>query len=266
MTRGGLRLGILGNPAKHSLSPALHRAALADLAIEGSYEAWEVDAEGAKQVLDDLRSGSIDGCNVTMPFKGLAFEYVDRRSDLADRTGSVNTVVAADGELVGHNTDVGGIVGAWQHRDLPVDGRVMVLGAGGAAAAALVALDDRDVVVAARSEAAARAVIRKTRSRGTVVAWGTPIAGAVVNATPIGMNGHVHPPAVVAAATAWFEMVYAHGSTDAELSCLENGKPVSSGTDMLLHQAVLAFRIWTGQQPSFDAMADALPVIQQPQN
>lgn len=261
MTHKRLRLGILGNPANHSLSPALHRAALANLAIKGSYDAWEVDVDGAKQVLEDLRRGSIDGCNVTMPFKGLAFDYMDRRSELAERTGAVNTVVAADGELVGHNTDVGGIVGAWRYRHLPADGRVMVLGAGSAAAAALVALDDRNVVVAARSEEAARAVIRKTGSRGDVVAWGTPVAGVVVNATPIGMNGTQHTPAVVEAATGWFEMVYAHGTTDAERTCLESGKPVSSGTDMLLHQAVLAFRIWTGRQPSFDAMAAALPLV-----
>jgi len=254
----GLRLGILGRPATHSLSPAIHNAALIAMGIMGTYEAWDVDAEGARVRLGEIRTGRFDGCNVTMPYKRLAFDVVDERSDLATRTGAVNTVTRADRVLIGHNTDVAGITGAWARRKLPDEGPVLILGAGGAAAAAAVALSDREIVVSARCEDDANRLLDTTATAGRTVPWGTPIVGVVVNATPIGMNGECHDRGLVDSATGWFEMVYAHGETPGERQSRTDGKPVVSGTDMLVYQAIAAFELWTGKTPNIEVMLRAL--------
>jgi shikimate dehydrogenase len=263
VTRDGFRLGIIGRPATHSLSPAIHKAALAAAGLTGTYTPWDLRPDEARNRLREIREGEFDGCNVTMPYKRLAYEFVDVRSELARRTGAVNTVTRSGARLVGHNTDVAGVTGAWTHRCLPVDGPVLLLGAGGAAAAAAVALSGRDLVVSARSQENARRLLTMTAVNGRTVSWGSAVEGVVVNATPVGMNGENHVAAVVDAATGWFEMVYARGETPAEIQCERARKPVASGTDMLIHQAVAAFELWTGRVPSIDVMIKAVQAEEQ---
>jgi shikimate dehydrogenase len=258
VTVGRFHLGIIGRPAAHSLSPAIHRAALVAAGLSGTYTAWDVDESLARQRLQDIRSGTFDGCNVTMPYKSLAFDLVDDHSDLAIRTEAVNTVTRSESGLTGHNTDVAGVIGAWDALGLPGDDPVLILGAGGAAAAAVVALTGREIIVSARSEADAEVLLARTAAQGRIVPWGSAAAAVVVNATPIGMAGEQHVAEVVDNATGWFEMVYAYGATDAERRCLRAGKPVVSGTDMLIYQAVAAFELWTGVKPDAHVMVAAL--------
>jgi shikimate dehydrogenase len=243
-----MRLAVLGDPVEHSLSPAIHQAAFQAEGIAGSYTARRVDAAGLEQAFDEIRRGDLDGANVTMPHKHLAGELCDVLAPEAARTAAVNTLVRVGSSIVGHNTDVAGVTAAWRWASLPTSGPVLVLGAGGAAAAALVALEQRILTVSARSEVRAAALLDRIGVTGDVVAWGVAIPGAVVvNATPVGMHGEPADAEVVAGASGWFEMAYGSGPTPAVAACRDRGVPVSEGPDMLLAQALESFRLWTGR-------------------
>lgn len=250
-----LRLAVLGDPVSHSRSPAIHRAALAAAGIDGTYEAVRVDAEGMRSRADDIRSGALDGANITMPHKRLAFELSDAVAPEAARAASVNTWVREGGVIHGHSTDVVGIREAWAKRRLPSEGSVVVLGSGGAAAAALVALEGRRIFVSARRQDAARTLVERVGVDAEVLDWGTPVPGAVVvNCTPLGMGGERLPidgPAGI------FDMAYGRGSTPAVRHGLEAGLPVVDGIDLLVAQAAASFRLWTGREPDLEAMETA---------
>jgi shikimate dehydrogenase len=242
-----VRLAVVGSPVAHSLSPVIHTAALAACGIAGSYVAIDCDAAGFRDVVASIRSGELDGCNVTMPHKRLAADLVDSRSALAERVGAVNTIVR-DGEgLVGHNTDVVGIMKASEAAELPLDAPVLILGAGGAAAAAVLAYSGRSLTVSARRRQAAVAMIESVGVTAEIVDFGEPVPGAVVvNATPLGMHGEHLPEALLASASGLFEMPYASGTTPATAEMRRTDRPVAVGEDMLVAQALESFRLWTG--------------------
>lgn len=252
-----MRLALLGDPVAHSLSPAIHRAALAACGLEGTYEARRVDAAGVRLAFDEIRYGSLHGANVTMPHKHLAFSVAESLSQDALRTGAVNTLQRWEGAVRGSNTDVAGILDAWSGAGLP-DAPALILGAGGAAAAALVALGGRTLHISARRSDTAEALVARTRSEAEIVAWGRAVPGAVVvNATALGMEGEQLPPGVVAAATGLLEMPYASGPTPAEREAARLGLPVANGIDMLVGQAAASFTLWTGLAAPRGVMTEA---------
>ncbi len=254
-----MRLAVLGDPIDHSLSPIIHRAALEAAGIDGTYEAIRADVDRLRLAIDQIRHGTLTGINVTMPLKEAAFQAVDRVTEVALRTGAVNTIWAAEGSVFGDNTDVAGIVGAWRFGGLPEAGPVLVLGAGGAAAAAVVATAERPVHVAARRSERAVSLLDRTRVRGRVVDWGTPVDGAVVvNATPVGMDGKGRlPEPVLEAASGLLDMVYHTEPTAAVRFADERGLPRVDGITMLVHQGVDAFARWTGVRPPAELMERA---------
>ena len=114
-----MRLVLLGDPVAHSRSPAIQRAALAAAGILGSYEARRVDAAGVYRACAEIRAGTLRGANVTMPHKRVAAAAADRLAPAAARCGAVNTLVGEQGEVVGHNTDVSGLLAVWQRAGMP---------------------------------------------------------------------------------------------------------------------------------------------------
>jgi len=254
-----VNLVLLGDPVEHSRSPAIHVAALTAAGIEGSYQARKVDRSGLVTAVAEVRYGRLDGGNVTMPHKEAAFDAVDRVSEMALRTGAVNTLVHREGMAFGDNTDVAGILTIWRDAGLSMTAPVLVLGSGGAAAAALVALADRHLHIAARSPDAAGALLERTRVDGEVLEWGTGVDGAiVVNATPIGMEAEVLPDAMLANASGLVDFPYGELQTPAVGEIAGRGLPVADGRDMLLAQASASFELWTGVAAPIDAMRAAL--------
>ncbi len=253
-----MKLAVLGSPVAHSLSPVIHNAALDASGIPGRYTARDVDREGLVAAIEELRAGALDGANVTMPHKSAAFGLCDRAEAHGRRAGAVNTLVTVGGAVVGHNTDVRGIRTAWVWAGLAPEGPVLVLGAGGAAAAAVLALEDRPLTLSARRPEAASSLLGALGVNGRVAEFGTPVPGAtVVNATPLGMGGEELPEPVLARCAGLFEMAYGAGPTPAERAVAAASGPVSSGVDMLLAQAAAAFRLWTGREPPLEAMRAA---------
>ena len=193
-----LRLAVLGNPVAHSLSPLIQSAALEFAEIEGTYIHRQVDDEGMARAAAEIRDGRLDGANVTMPHKALAARLADRLSPVAERCGGANTLWREGDRLCAHTTDPDGVRFAWEYAGLPNDVPVLVLGAGGAAAAALIALEGRRCRVSARREEAAVALVDRVAPEALVIGWGMAVPGAVVvNATPLGRAGESLPYGVV---------------------------------------------------------------------
>jgi len=259
-----VRLAVVGDPVDHSLSPAIHNAALRTLGIEGSYVGHRVDATGMVDVVRDLLGGVLDGVNVTMPHKRLAARLVTRLAAEARRTDAVNALTRVGDEAVGHNTDVAGMVEAWGRAGLPVDRPVMVLGSGGAAAAALMALEmigAGPIGVVARSASSAHDLIDRLGVDSSVQPFGgTGFDGAViVNATPLGMRGELLPVPLEEVA-GLFDMAYGTEPTPAVAAAVASAIPVADGVSMLLGQAAQSFRLWTGRPAPLDAMRAAVEV------
>lgn len=256
-----MKLAIFGSPVGHSLSPAMHRAALAHIGVDGDYETREVDHAEFLRGLTDLRDGSLHGANVTMPYKILAHDLCDTLSTQAALIGAVNTLHVGERGLIGNNTDIDGVIYAFAHAQLPDRDRVSVLGAGGAAAAALVALAGREVHVVARRPEFAQALVDRLDTGATVISWGDPVpSGVIVNATSLGMRGEMLPPAAMESATGLLDMAYGVAPTPAVLALRSRGLPVADGLDMLVGQAVGCFRIWSGEDVEpliFQAAAEA---------
>ncbi len=257
-----MRFAIVGDPVDHSLSPVIQQAGFDALGIDAEYTRLRVERGAFDRVVTMLRTGDLDGVNVTMPHKGDAFAAVDVRTDVAARTGAVNTItVRPDGALVGTNTDVAGVNHALSIIDTGASTPVLVLGGGGAAAAAVVACSSRPIFVATRRRDAAAAVLRTTATTGTYLHWGQGVAGAVVvNATPLGMHGESLPEPTLATASALIDMTYGSGITPACAWASEHGIPLADGLDMLLGQAYAAFETFTGQPAPREAMAASVAV------
>jgi len=253
-----VRLVLLGDPVAHSRSPAIQRAALAAAGIPGSYEARRVDARGVYLAAAEIRAGDLRGANVTMPHKQVAAAAADRLSAAAARCGAVNTLVGEEGEVVGHNTDVPGLLAAGERAGIRRGLPVLVLGGGGAAAAALVALAGGGVSIATRRPGAGEALAATLGVAATGVPWGRPQPGyVVVNATPLGMEGEPLPPGVVEEAAGLIDLPYGREPTPAVLLARARGLPVADGLDHLVAQAALSFELWAGVPAPLGAMEAA---------
>ncbi len=253
-----MKLAVLGSPVEHSLSPVMHNAALAAAGVCGEYVAIDVDENALRAVVDSMREGQLHGANVTMPHKAFAHDLCDTLSPWAERIGAVNTLTMLDPNLIGDNTDVVGIRTAWKWANLPMSGAVTVFGSGGAAAAAVVALADRDLSVVARRPAEAEAMVARSGINATVWGLGSRVpSGVLVNATPIGMKGEPLPVELIDSASGLFEMAYGNEPTPAVQTMRSRGRPVAEGLDMLIGQAVASFNIWTGISVDPDVMRAA---------
>lgn len=257
-----MRFAIVGDPVDHSRSPAIHNAAFAALGIDATYDFLRTPADSFAEVVDQLRSGALTGVNVTMPLKAAAFEAVDIRSPLAERTRAVNTITKQGSSLFGTNTDVAGVEHAFNVTGVPDDSALLLLGAGSAAGAAVVAAEGRPLFVSSRSPASGEALLSRTGATGVVVPWGEGVAGSVVvNATPLGMHGESLPLAPLATCAAFIDMTY--GTTDPPSVALVRGQglPVADGLDMLVGQALEAFTVFTGRPAPAHAIESAARMV-----
>ncbi len=256
---------MLGDPVEHSLSPRIQAAALRSAGVDGIYEARRVDTAGMTQAVAEVRQGILTGANVTMSHKRLAWDLVDRHLGSAGRVGAVNTLVRDDGRVGGANTDIDGVRFAWERAGLQWSAPVLVLGAGGAAAAALLATEGRServMISARRSERANRLVEQLGMHAVSVIPWGdldpVPAGAIVVNATPLGMQGERLPSGLVARAGGLFEMAYGSGDSPALQDAYSRQLRIAGPIDMLIGQAAASFELWLDRTADVDAMYAAL--------
>lgn len=257
------RAFVIGHPIGHSRSPLIHGTWLDAYGIAGSYEAIDVEPAALPALIDRLRAGEFVGGNVTIPLKEAVLALCDSVDPLARTIGAVNTLVADAGKVHGFNTDFMGFLGnldqaapGWSDRLE----RAIVLGAGGAARAVLVALKHRGI--------GAIHVLNRTpeRARGLAGEIGGPLCagslddfatlapntGLLVNTTAIGMHGtqfdrlaldRLPKSAIVT------DIVYSPLETPLLVDAKAHGLRAVDGLGMLLHQAVPGFEAWFGVRP-----------------
>lgn len=252
------RFALLGDPVGHSRSPEIHRALLALSGNQGEYLAIRADRTRLTDAVADLRDGVWDGLNVTMPLKSDAAELADQVEPGAARSGSVNTLARSGATIRGHSTDAIAFVEVMNRPGFASSPAVLVLGAGGSAAAALASLGrGANVYISARREDRAHELAK--RLGGDVAAWGAAVAGSVViNTTPIGMSGETLPPGVLDAASGLIDLPYGTGETPASAQARRRGLPVVDGHEFLLRQAIASFHLWTGTDVEFEEAVHAL--------
>jgi shikimate dehydrogenase len=271
---------VIGDPVRHSLSPAIHNAGFRALDLDWVYVAFEVPEGQGRAAVKAMRTLGIDGLNVTMPHKSAVASAVDRLSPTAKALGAVNTVVRVGDELVGESTDGEGFVNALRDDEGvdPAGKRFLVVGAGGAARAVVKAVADAgaaEVVVAARKADRAGACARLAGPVGRVgTAEEVDGVDVIVNATPLGMHEvralpgtSVLPvdPARLAPGQLVADLVYNPLVTPLVAAARERGVAAVNGVGMLIHQAAIAFRLWTGEDPPMASMsAGALAALANP--
>lgn len=272
--------GIIGHPLEHTLSPAMHNAAYEVMGVDCVYVPLHVvDECDLLVVLAAVRSLPFVGVNVTMPYKETVLCLCDEVAETATLAGAVNTIQCHDGRLIGYNTDGRGLVEALA-ADAGFDpsGRnVVLLGAGGAAAAALISLalaHANGITVLNRDEGRARALVDRVSGQlaGAELSSGSLTddaelavreADLVVNATPLGM--HAGDPSPVPAS--WLrrgqvvaDMVYGPLTTSLVSAAQEAGAVALDGLGMLVCQGATAIEIWhaeAGVQAPRDVMRAA---------
>jgi shikimate dehydrogenase len=257
---------VIGSPIRHSLSPAIYNAAFAATGLDWAFAAFEVTADAVPDAFRGMRALGIQGLSVTMPCKEAAAASVDECEPAAARLGAVNSVQLVDGRLVGRNTDGAGFIDSLRvdaHVD-PAGQRCVVLGAGGAARAVILALADAgaEVAVVARTPERAERAAALAGPHGRVAAADVlGDADLVVNATPVGMAGdpglpldpsRLRPGLVVA------DLVYHPRETPLLREARARGAVVVGGIGMLVHQAAHQFVAWTGVAAPLEAMQAAV--------
>ena len=259
------RLWLLGQGIEHSPSPAMHNAALRACGLDWEYSIRDVAPAEVRDVVDELRAGRAVGCNVTIPHKRAVAALCDSLQSDAASTGSVNTVVRGDdGALTGHNTDARGFENALRHDGLwPEAGTAaLVLGAGGAAAAVVLALSRAGIRVAQsarRREAAGTRIPFVAWERHAVLdALAGPVPALLVNATPAALGDLPVDVAALPDTKTVVDLRYRYGPDDLVPAARARGLRAAGGLEMLLQQAMLSFTLWTGLDAPADVARRAL--------
>jgi shikimate dehydrogenase len=272
-------LGLIGSPIKSSAAPFMHEAAAEAAGLRAHYRL--IDIPGADQsklraLMEGVRLLGFSGVNVTFPYKEAVVPLLDCLTSTAAAIEAVNTVVVRDGKLIGHNTDATGFAQAFcQVLGSPGDAPIVVIGAGGvgrAIAFAMAEIGARELrlVDTAAGKAAALAdrlsacITRMTARAYADLPEALHGAGGVINATPVGMlpdRGNPVPPALIHD-TMWVaDAVYTPLWTPLLRAAQARGARVMTGRELSIHQAIDAFRLFTGVEPSQERIASAFDAV-----
>ena len=266
------RVGLIGYPVSHSLSPAMHNAAFQSLGMtDWHYDAMEIPPDIVRHGVSEPRQHGYIGINITIPHKQAVMRYC-KPDALARAVGAVNTIDFRTD--IGTNTDVPGLIEDLQAHNVPLKGEtVIVLGAGGAARAAVYGLwqAGAQVIVVNRTPEKAQAMLTELTISGGVLNVGVlsmaealnASASLIVNSTPVGMYPHTD-------ASPWsedlpfpegitvYDMIYRPAKTRLMAQAEAHGGRAIGGLGMLVRQGAAAFEIWTGRPAPLDVMFAAV--------
>jgi 3-dehydroquinate dehydratase / shikimate dehydrogenase len=259
--------GVVGDPASHSLSPAIMNTALRRENVNAVYLA--LHAKTLKDLLACVRDIPIHGLSITMPYKQAILEHLDNTDSHTSKIGACNTVVRAqDGKLYGFNTDTAGVVRPLEQRITLEGARILVLGAGGAARAAVFGLKERgcEVFILNRSSAPAQKLARQAKARSVKRPDLKKLSfDVIINATPVGMANTRESPLNENEINARyvFDMIYDPAETRLMKMAKERGAQVIPGIEMFVQQAARQFEIWTGKPAPWDDMLRVVTIALQ---
>ena len=274
-----MRVGLIGNPVKHSISPRFQQAAFDAVGMSARYEAWEVPPDQLGAVVASLRSPDCLGANVTIPHKQAVRSFLDRIDPVAEAIGAVNTIVHANDELIGYNTDVVGFTRSLRD-DAGVDlaGKVVgVVGAGGAARAVVAAAltgGARAIILAARRIEQARDLASELSSLNRSASILEPVrlaeavcsltkAAILVNTTPVGMAHRADENEIPISVDVFrseilvCDLIYNPPRTALLAAAAARGAQILNGLPMLVYQGASAWELWTGRSAPVELMRHA---------
>lgn len=267
-------IGVIGDPVGHSRSPLMHNAALEHLELDAVYVAFHVTPARLKDAVRAIRALDLTGLNVTVPHKERILPLLDQVTSRARLIGAVNTIYRRGDELHGDNTDATGFLRALRDAGFkPRRRRAIVIGAGGAARAAVAALHEAGAagITVVNRGAARRRSLAAQFARAFVEVETADLdllrdeealarAHLVVNTTSLGWQDEKFPPLAYKATAPdclFYDLIYGK-ETDFLAKGRAAGRPTLDGLSMLLHQGAAAFTLWTGQTAPLDVMACAL--------
>ncbi len=272
------RVGIIGYPIGHSLSPVLQQVAFDHYCIDATYQAWRVTPEDVPDFVGGLKEAGTLGCNVTVPHKEAVIPFLDVVDAWAARAGAVNTIVNDNGRLEGYNTDGIGFLRALREGvgGSAKDKHVLVLGAGGAAKGVCLALAGesvRSISIANRTLERAEALAKLLEGHG---AHANPVsleavaskdasqqADIIINCTTLGM---AHGPGEKDSPLTYdqlpigglvYDLVYNPARTPLLREAERAGVATIGGLPMLVYQGAASFELWTGLEAPVSLMAEA---------
>ena len=266
------RVGVIGFPIEHSLSPVMHNAAFAALGMtDWHYDAMSIPPDILRYGIREPKHHGYIGINVTVPHKEAVMQFV-RPDEKARAIGAVNTIDFRSN--LGTNTDADGFIHDLYANDIAVSGqRVLVLGAGGAARAAVYGLARENAVVAIVNRTKSRAESLAARLQKTsgiaglrvmtldeAADWGMSL---IVNCTSVGLHPHINQSPWIhglpfPTGITVYDMVYRPANTALMQQCVAHGGRAVGGLGMLARQGAIAFELWTGVKAPLDVMTMAL--------
>ena len=278
-----IKLGLIGYPVSHSLSPKIQNAALKACDLDGDYSLFPVppdDIQGLRDLLSRVRSGEITGFNVTIPHKQNVIPLLDALTSTAKAIGAVNVIYMKDGKLIGDNTDAAGFLADLKkfigNRELGIGKSGLVLGAGGSARSVVYALhnDGWKVTIAARRlEQAQQLALQFECATAMELNFQTfqPFGELratpsnfqlIVNTTPLGMTPNIAQsplPETISFSkgTMIYDLVYNPRETKLVRDARAQGLHATTGLGMLIEQAALGFELWTGHKPPLEVLWNA---------
>jgi len=270
-------VGVIGDPVQHSRSPQMHNAAIVERKLDYVYVPFHVRSGELREAIEGFKALNVLGVNVTIPHKQTVMPILDDVSHEATLIGAANTLLFCDGRVSGDNTDAQGFLRAMTEEgiDIPVGGSAVVLGAGGAARAVVVALALSGlglITVANRTGWKAiqfeknLATISETEISAVDLAsnqLNSAIRSAdlLVNTTSVGMQETdqlLIDPDSLNPGTIVYEIVYTPPETSLLRVAREKGCQTIGGIGMLVHQGAIAFEKWIGIVPNVETMRIAL--------
>ena len=273
-------IGVIGAPVEHSRSPQMHNAALAKAGLDYVYVPFHVRPGDIASALEGFKALNVVGINVTLPHKAAVLPYLTSISREAALIGAVNTLSFRDGEIHGDNTDAEGFLRALRETEGDdVEHRlfreVVVLGAGGAARAVVVALalaGANRIVIANRTATKAIALAEEMQAKTDVTMHGMGLTDArvdeavrnstlLVNTATASMDANAPmliDDSVLSPHTFVYDIVYTPPVTPLMHAAVKRGCKTLGGIGMLVHQGAIAFEKWTGIQPCLVTLRKAL--------
>ena len=271
-------VGVIGDPIEHSRSPQMHNAAFGKAGLDYVYVPFHVRPDDLADAIAGFKATNIVGINVTLPHKQAVIPHLTSISREAELIGAVNTLTFVNGKIHGDNTDAPGVLKALEENgnmSVPVGENVVVLGAGGAARAVVVALALRGVAsitIANRTVEKAIALAEEMDRQTGVSMQGMGLADErlplairqcklLVNTATTSMD--VTQPLLISADwlqpnTIVYDIVYTPPVTPLMQAATERGCQTLGGIGMLVHQGAIAFEKWTGIIPCTETMRQAL--------
>ena len=249
---------VIGNPINHSLSPKLHNYWIRENNIDAIYDKKKIEEKNLQTIISEVKEKKINGINVTVPFKKLVIPYLDKLSQEAEQTQSVNTIILTNDNLVGHNTDIAGFTKAIKNINFNIKGKkILILGAGGVVPSIIFALNKMNVskiIISNRTKKKAEDLKSQFHNL-EVLDWGDiNDFDVIINATSLGLNKESINLdfSKFANNKLFYDVIY----NPEETNFLKEGKKLGNKTEngklMFVYQAFEAFKLWHGIEPKID--------------